>query len=167
MSKVATVVGIDPGKHTGICMLEVHEDSKPNQWWPPLKYATVTPKLLITCHTYADTRRFVSNLLEELRSESRLVISIEHFVFTRTAMMGGSHETLLVTGAVQAFADVYTPKAQVFTDQKPADAKLISMAVLNGLAIRSPGDKSDDHAHMAARHALVTSRRIVTGKIKI
>ncbi|AKJ72603.1 hypothetical protein PP301_gp119 [Gordonia phage GMA2] len=159
------VLGIDPGKHVGISHLRATTASVSNPHWAHLGKLQIESKLLETQHDFPSALARLREIFESLSNTRPLVVAVEHFVLTRTSTFGGAHFALEVTGVVHAFANIYTPRATLCTDQKPAEAKLISNPTLNDLGIRSRGDGSDDHAHMAAKHALLACARVRKGKL--
>ena len=163
------IIGVDPGLHTGICHLELWMSGDKSAW-PSLDGHMIVTRKLQTTHTEIDTLKAISLLLTTIRpatDNDKIVIVCEHFVFTRTSMMGGSHLALEMTGALKALKDIHTPDAYLDTVQKPSEAKLIQLETLRQLGIITKGDKSDDHAHMAARHALIGATRVKKGKILV
>lgn len=164
-----TILGVDPGEHNGICVLDLYSsprsDASP---WPKLSGFVVKSADFFTAEGEYELIRYLDLFFSEYargRKEIKLCITVEHFVFTRNSMYGGSRAAIEMTGVVKALRALTVPAAQLYTDQKPGDAKLISNKVLENLKIKVKGDKSDDHAHMAAKHALKMALRIKSGEV--
>lgn len=160
----AVILGVDPGLHTGYCLLELYADEQHGRTIPALKGHSVSTLLFGTVDGDEDTIKFFDSVAVEYFSKYDktvpLLVACEHFVFTRTSMMGGSRNAVEMTGALKTVMALRQPRARVSTEQKPADAKLVSNAVLSDLGIKQRGDRSTDHAQMAARHAVMMSMRI-------
>lgn len=172
-SYMTTVLGVDPGLHTGLCMFDMHEKPDEKPIWGPLKGVQIAPRVLKTEHDDRNIIRAFSELLELALSEehARLNIVCEHFVFTRVSTMGGSRNAIEMTGALKAVIQMKCDEdpslaSRIYYDdtQKPADAKLVRTPMLMELGIRRRGDGTDDHAHMAARHALALAAKIRRSK---
>ena len=170
MSRIA-ILGIDPGLHTGYCLLELCSDVTQGQTSSILKNHSVNTKLFGTVDGDKDTIKFFDSVatvdFESYTSDVPLVVACEHFVFTRVSMMGGSRNAVEMTGALKAIMTLKQPRAVVRTEQKPADAKLISNDILTELGIKQRGDRSTDHAQMAARHAVMMAVRISKKLVKL
>ncbi|QEM41607.1 hypothetical protein SEA_FORZA_172 [Gordonia phage Forza] len=145
-------------------MLDLYQEPEYRSPYPKLNGFRVSPLLFTTAEGDDELIDLASEIIRTYRSRP-LFVTVEHFVFTRTAMMGGSRGAVEMTGAIKAIRRLYAPEIRLLTDQKPADAKLIKTNVLEDLKIKIKGDKSDDHAHMAAKHALHLALRIKKGDV--
>ncbi|QGF20320.1 hypothetical protein SEA_SIXAMA_170 [Gordonia phage Sixama] len=159
-----TILSVDPGEHNGICVLDLYSSTRSDSPWPKLNGYFVKTKAFLTAEGDNELIDFAFDAIRTYKNRP-LYITVEHFVFTRTSMMGGSRGAIEMTGAIKAIRRLHAPEVKLFTDQKPADAKLIKNSVLEQLGIKVKGDKSTDHAHMAAKHALVLALRIKKGEI--
>lgn len=168
---VATVVGIDPGEHMGVCVLDLYRDDRGtlDELWPPLRGHKIVVREFCTVDGEQNIIEYLDQLLTTLPRKyvrPNIYVTCEHFVFTRTSSMGGSRAAVEMTGALKALFRLQTnkrdPKVRWNYDdtQKPADAKLIDNKALTDLGIKARGDGSTDHAHMAAKHAVVKATKI-------
>ena len=158
------ILGIDPGLHTGYCLIELYNDDQRGQTIASLKNYSIVTKNFGTVDGDYDTITYFDNLVSHdlayYDPSVPIVIACEHFVFTRTSSMGGSRNAVEMTGALKAICTLKLPRAVFSSEQKPGDAKLISNEVLSDLHIKQRGDRSTDHAQMAARHAVLMAIRI-------
>lgn len=155
----------------GVCVLDLYKDpeSARETHWAPLKGVRIDVKEFTTVDGEEAILDYLDDMLHRavmLHKSPVIHVTCEHFVFTRVSAMGGSRAAVEMTGALKALVRLErnrkNPRVKLYFDdtQKPADAKLVDTKTLELLGIKVRGDKSTDHAHMAAKHALVKSSKI-------
>ena len=172
VEEIGTIVAIDPGEHNGICVLLLYKGEAP--WGKTSDALTGYSVQKLEFTTFEGDDEFIDGMCKTLHLYAKhsipTIVVCEHFVFTRVSSMGGSRAAVEMTGALKAIIKLMSTdsrRIRLFTDQKPADAKLISNSVLEQLDIKRRGDKSTDHAQMAARHGVTAAIRIKKNKIRL
>ncbi|UGQ39379.1 hypothetical protein [Rhodococcus aetherivorans] len=168
----ATVFGIDPGLHTGICAVRVWrlDDTE-----PPVPTATHPMirgyALEVRAQTVLDGMgAFADGAAELLGAEFEdrardvppvpVVAAVEKFVLTRNSTLGGGHYALETTGALRAIRHLHFPALRIDVSQKSAIKSIVTDPVLRELGLKRRGDGLPDYAHDAARHAVTWVMRL-------
>lgn len=168
-SPTAVVIGIDPGKHCGICVLRVWEGERlSSHTHPCLGGLSVEPVKQTTAEGFSELTRKVSLamsqayvLVEKRAPFVPVIMAVEHFTMTRTALMGAGRLAIEATGAIRALQEEHFPDIILDTTQQPSAAKpVVTDAVLRALQLKVRNDGLDGHAHDAARHAVLMTLRI-------
>ena len=159
-----TVIGVDPGKHTGVAVVTFEtvgytSASSPALGLPGNWIPNVGTVLTIEQDGFLPQFRSVLDVVKSRGGEVH--VAVEKFVVTRTAMIGQATQALVVTGYVQA-ALFYADIPHSFTLQTPGDAKTVYMnKKLRDGGILAPRHGYTDHAIDAIRHAMLCGLRII------
>ena len=159
-----TVVGVDPGKHTGVAVATFEtvgytSASSPTLGLPSNWIPNVGMVLTIEQDAFLPQFKNVLDIVKATGDEVH--VAVEKFVVTRTAMIGQATQALVVTGLVQASL-FYASIPHSFSLQTPGDAKTIfTNKKLKDGGILAPRHGYTDHAIDAIRHAMLCGLRTI------
>ena len=159
---VKTVVGLDTGDHNGFCLLNVYKvtgDLLPPEMRTHL-YIRGFAVQLLGMGTWEGDDEFIDGLSNVLWTmsvaDAPAVAVCERFIFTRNSQFGDARAVLEMVGATKTLIKILTPNVTFDNSQKAGEAKsLVDDDKLRELGLKKRGDKQLDHAHDAARHAIL------------
>lgn len=166
----AYVIGIDPGMHTGFCVLQVfYEPTKGDfsslpdvHTHPYIKLYGVRVVEIGTFEEHETPNELQALFDRTNRAAAGLVdvhVIVEHFVFTARSSGGGRY-SVETTGFVKMVIHFFYDEFKLDTTQKSHTKGLVGNDKLTALKIKKRGDKQLDHAWDAARHAVQAVGRV-------
>jgi hypothetical protein len=164
---VARVIGVDPGKMSGICVADLeYRGSAGLRDKALFGDFTINIVAIMSVHEdkFVPAWRVLVNDLYVMDPGAPIVVVNEHFVVTRKSMQTQDIQPLKITGAIRAVMEVLEIPYTYYT-QLPSEAKLfINNARLK--ALTNFDTKIDDHAEDAVRHVLTWCSKYVHSKVE-
>jgi len=171
--RCVSVLAIDPGGKVGWAIIDVYRGEGPApddvRTHPCLGGYGITFRGIgtwrLSDHTIIGDLREALTAVYETHETIPLCV-IEHFTLTRTGTFSptAAADTLSIFGMVKAMIVSDFRGMRLDTRQTPAEAKgLVSLEVLREVGAYRRGDKRDDNALMAARHAVLLTARLAKG----
>lgn len=165
----SVVVGVDPGKHTGVVLVRVWRLDDPT----PVNAEIHTSKKVQgyglekrTQTVFTGLGAFVDGIqpiLDEAFSLNQdpgtgkkvpVFCVCEKFVLTANSAKTGGDYALLATGALEAVKHMHYPRLFLDISQKSETKSSVTNPDITALGLKRRGDGLPDHAHDAARHAI-------------
>lgn len=187
MRPVWVVVGIDPGETTGLALATLYKETsgaqagsqaegvQPDQThthpliqgfhvevreWTDASFDDAVPKLRAVIRQ-ARRLAYAHNL-----PMSRVAVTVERFILTRTAVMGNATWSSEVTGMAKALAAVDTPGYHWDRTQSAADMKTTvhQAKALQQMGLIKRGAKISTHMADALGHVILFAARYRNGE---
>lgn len=172
----AVIVGIDPGMHSGAILMRM---------WK-LDEGPTIPGIAVVTHerfqgfglekrtqtVFDGLGAFVSGtrsildeafeIAEDPTTGKRVPVfaAVERFVPTKTSLMGGGAHAQEKIGIIKGYRYLFYPQLLVDVTQKSAAKATITNTLLVELGLKARRDGLPDHAHDAARHAVLLASRL-------
>ena len=166
----SVIVGVDPGKHSGVVLVRVWRlDDNPT----PLNAEVHTSKKVQgfalekrTQTVYTGLGAFVDGVQKTLDEAFALdqdpvtgkkvpVFCVcEKFVITANSAKTGGDIALQVIGALRAVKHIHYPRLFLDVSQKSETKSAVTNPDITELGLKRRGDGLPDHAHDAARHVV-------------
>lgn len=164
---IARIIGVDPGKMTGVCVADLEYKGTAGTRDKGL-FGDFTVNIINVASIHEDKFvrewRILVTDMYTLDPGLPIVVVNEHFVVTRKSMQTQDVQALKITGAIKAVMDVLEVPYTYYT-QLPSEAKLfINNNRLKALTRFEK--KIDDHAEDACRHVLTWCSKYVHSKVE-
>jgi hypothetical protein len=160
---IARVIGVDPGKATGVSVMDLKHSTQPNGIFHNF---TVQPGLAFTHDEegLASVVRILAQTVSE-KLDAPLVIACEKYIVTRNSEQSQDIQPLRVTGLFKSIFEVLEIP-HYYYEQMPSSAKMAfpnTRLASFGLVAKS----MDRHAMDAARHSAFWCLEYANAKVDL
>lgn len=160
---VMSVLGVDPGKKTGLAIVDLHRTTKPEPTGLlPGHVVTFKAGTSVDWLDLAPVTREMLMTMAPPNDDAPIAVAMEKFIATRRTMMTQDTQAMEAIGAVKAVLSLLKAPDEVLTMQLPSAAKnVVTDQRLSQLGLRHA--RLDSHGKDALRHAVLRCVTYVRG----